>query len=352
MNETRFLAQIKRERRKKLFFYITTLLGVVGVVFYVNNLLVSIVIALIIFFMVAPVVEFLERKGLSRALSATIPFIGISILFFILADMFLPTLVTQFQGLKNESPRYIQQANQIVNNIQVKISDFIPESSAQDLTRNIQSKVILSAQEIFKNLPSIISNSLTILFLVPFITFFMLLDGRSILRQLFSLVPNDYFEMTLNLHHQVMTQIGGFIRARFVESFLVGLMIWIGLLVIGFPYALLLAFFAALLNPIPYLGPVIAVLPPMLIALSNQASADTIFWVAMIYLIAQVIDTVLIVPFLVAKIVNLHAITVIIAVMIGSQLLGILGMIVSIPVASAFKVIFSSLYEHLTRFKD
>ena len=70
-----------------------------------------------------------------------------------------------------------------------------------------------------------------------------------------------------------------------------------------------------------------------------------------VYFIAQLIDTLLIIPLVIAKIVNLHPVTVVIAIIIGSQLMGVLGMIISIPVASALKVTTSAVYNHVVGFR-
>src|SRR5690606_14323802 len=105
----------------------------------------------------------------------------------------------------------------------------------------------------------------------------------------------------------------------------------------------LLALFAALTNLIPYIGPIIGAVPPVLIALiSDDAMVTTslnlnLFIVISIYLLAQILDVIFIIPLVVAKIVNLHPVTVIVVIIVGAQLMGVLGMIISIPLASAAK---------------
>ena len=108
---------------------------------------------------------------------------------------------------------------------------------------------------------------------------------------------------------------GGFIRARFLEAAIVGAVVGIGLQVAGFPYASLLGLFAGLTNLIPYLGPLIGAVPAILIALISEDGliASTmslnLIIITAIYFFAQLIDIVFIIPFVVAKIVNLHVIS-------------------------------------------
>ena len=77
----------------------------------------------------------------------------------------------------------------------------------------------------------------------------------------------------------------------------------------------------------------------------------TVLLMSSVYFVAQLIDTVVIIPLVIAKIVNLHPVTVVIVIIIGSQLMGILGMIISIPVASAIKVTITAFYNHIVGFR-
>ena len=208
------------------------------------------------------------------------------------------------------------------------------------------------AQATLKNLPAYLSQSLVIFLLSPFLAFFMLLDGRDFVRKILALVPNQFFELALNLNWQVNRQLGGFIRARLLQSILVGLIIWVGLLLIGFPYSLFLAIFAGILNVIPYLGPFLGAVPALVINFSNSGSGENLLLgLLFIYALAQIVDAVLITPFIVAKIVDLHPVTVILVIIAGAQMMGILGMIISIPIFCTLKVSSQAIYKHLTDFR-
>ena len=165
-------------------------------------------------------------------------------------------------------------------------------------------------------------------------------------------MPNNVFELALNLNYQINRQMGDFIRARLLEAAIVGFVIWVGLAIIGFPYASILAVFAALTNLIPYVGPFIGAIPALIIGIVNNDPTFTLFLVALTYLIAQLIDIIFIIPMVVAKIVNLHPVFVVVVIIIGSQLMGILGMVISIPVASALKLTVTAVYDHLIYFRS
>jgi putative permease len=254
-------------------------------------------------------------------------------------------------ALKDAFPKYMETANKLLENLENETTSVLAKVYPVDLRASVQPQIIGYAQSVFQDLPDIVSKSLAIFLLTPFFAYFMLLDGRDFVRKLLSLVPNHFFELGLNLNHQIGGQMGGFIRAKILESSLVGFVIWLGLVILGFPYALVLAVFAGILNIIPYLGPFIGVIPALLIAFSNEGSNPVLVWILIIYALAQILDIVFIVPFVVAKIVDLHPVTVILVIIAGSQMMGVLGMIISIPFFSAAKVSAIAIYKHLTDFR-
>ena len=106
------------------------------------------------------------------------------------------------------------------------------------------------------------------------------------------------------------------------------------------------------MNVIPYLGPLIGIMPAVIISFANGGHESSLFWLLVIYGGAQILDALLIVPFVVAKIVDMHPVTVILAILVGSQTMGVLGMIICIPVFSALKVTVNAIYKHLVDFRS
>lgn len=339
---------LRRIRRIKLLFFLVSLGFFLFLVFWVKNVLVSLFLALVGFFLLKPFVDFLVRQGLSRLVSTLFPFLFFSLFLFGLSLVVFPALGSQVDDLKNELPKYVEGTQKMLQTWESGVFSFLPVESKQRLGQELSRKVQRFAQSVFTDLPEILSNSLTVIFLAPFLCFFMLLDGKEFYRRMISTVPNAYFELSMYLQHQIMEQMGGFIRARLLESLLVGFVIWIGLAIIQFPYALVLAIFAALMNLIPYLGPLIGIIPGILISLVNQETNAVTSYIVFVYLLAQLLDALIIVPMVVARIVNLHPVTVVLVVMVGSQTMGILGMLISIPFASAVKIIYASIYQHIT----
>ncbi len=343
---------IERERKLKLFFFLSALFLLTVAILLIKNVFVSFLLAFVIYYVLAPIVDLLERRGFSRQWSTTVPFLMVTLLLIGLVQTFSPILVNQVLSLKVEFPHYLDATTRFLTNLEKQATNFMAQVYPLDIRGHVEPKVMAFAEEFFRNLPDYLSRSITIFLLTPFLAYFMLLDGRDFVRRILNLVPNNFFELALNLSHQVSEQMGGFIRARILESALIGMVIWIGLLILGFPYALILAIFAGILNVIPYLGPFIGAAPALVICFASPEPNSLLPWVILIYALAQVLDIVLIIPFVVARIVDLHPVTVVLAVIVGSQVMGILGMIISIPLFSAMKVSVSAIYKHLTDFRS
>lgn len=342
---------IERERRLKLMFFLGSQLCLFLAITQIKNVLVSFLLAFVTYYMLAPTVDFLERRGFSRLWATTLPFLALSLIMTVSIGLFFPVLSDQAESLKVNFPKYLEGATTFLNSIESRASHFVAKIYPYDLKGSLEPQIMEMGQSTLKNIPNYLSQSLVVFLLTPFFAFFMLLDGRDFMRKILALVPNHFFELGLNLNWQINRQLGGFIRARLIQSLLVSLVIWIGLFILDFPYALFLAIFAGILNVIPYLGPFIGAVPALVINFSNPNAESILIWLMIIYALAQVLDAAVITPFIVAKIVDLHPVTVVLVIIAGAQMMGILGMIISIPLFCTLKVSTHAIYKHMTDFR-
>jgi len=338
---------LKRANRWKLAGLLSLLVLVFVILVSVDNLLVASILGLMISYIVGPLVNYLERQGISRALASSFVFISSGIILGLLGLWLFPYFGETIPSLQADMPRFITGVSQFISELESRVQAVAGPLSNFDLESKVESQLTAWTRDFFTHVPGFIKTFLTVMLLGPFLAFFMVKDGRSALRLVLGIVPNQLFETALSLLHQINFQIGQFVRARLLESLIVGLVTTIGLLLIGFPYAILLGVVAGITNLIPYVGPLIGAAPAFAIALVNGHTSLEVFFVAAVYIVAQVIDAGILIPMLVAKIVDLHPVTVIIVIIAGAQVLGILGMIISIPVASTLKVTVSTIYRHL-----
>lgn len=348
---------IRRERLWRLVSFLTILLLTTAIILAVKGLLASCVLAFVIAYLCAPIVDFLERRGLPRSVATFIPFFTGAIIVTVGFVLIFPLIAEQLQVLAERLPKYQADLASLIISIEAKYRIYL-KAGQFNLSQELNDWIAEKTSAVSVALPAFVSQSFTVLMLAPFFAFFMLQDGHNFARSLLGFVPNNMFEITLNLRHQINDQLGSFIRARFLEAAIVGVVVWIGLQIMGFPYATVLALFAAATNLIPYVGPIIGAIPAVLIAMVSPEAfvgttpAVTLLLLTSIYFIAQLIDVVFVIPMVVAKIVDLHPVTVVVMIIVGAEVAGILGMMISVPVASAAKLTFNALYSHLTNFRD
>jgi putative permease len=307
----------------------------------------SFLLAFVITYLFKPIIVLLENKGLRRIFAILLPFL-VSGLIISAASQFIVSLVTeQAASFQTDLPKYVNGLSDTIKKPTNTLSVALLPYTKIDLAERTSAWMQNSASNVLQKIPEWISKFLSTMLLAPFFAFFMLKDGQTISRSLLSYMPNNLFEVALNLSSQINKQLGSFIRARLFESVIVGTVVLLGLYSIGTPYASILALFAGLTNLIPYLGPVIGAIPGLVIAFVNHDSLASVALISTVYLIAQLIDMLFVIPLVVAKIVDLHPVTVVIVIIIGSQVMGVLGMIISVPVASIFKLVFTEFYNHV-----
>ena len=342
--------RLKRINIIKLLVFMGLLAVIGSVLFLINNLFISFLLAFVISYLARPLIAPLERAGLSYNMALIFIFLtGIS-LIGLLGIWGFPLVSQQINNFQTEWPRYSEGLLNLIKAIELKIKNWL--GLDVHLQEKSQEQLFYLSQVVLKDLPSFLLQALSVLLLAPFLAFFMLKDSQKISKRFMLLVPNSVLEMVLDLQYQINRQLGQFIRARFLEAFIVGLVTFLGLTLISFPFASLLGGFAAITNLIPYIGPIVGGVPAVIIALLNGYEAWDISLVIGVYLIAQFIDAGILVPILVARIVNLHPVTVVLLIILGGQFMGVLGMIISIPVANALKVTSLAVYEHITQFKN
>lgn len=341
--------ELRRLNRLRLIGILVILATLLLIILAVENLLVSSLLAFVIAYLLGPLVNYLERNGANRVGATVLVFGCAGFILALVAFGVFPYIGNALAGLQSEAPKYIAGFSQLTQDAESRFVEVLgPIATSIHPAQYIETTLTSGTQNFFEQLPKFLRQFFTVMLLGPFLAFFMVKDGRSILRTLLGIVPNNTFEAALSLLHQINQQVGSFVRARLLEALIVGFVTWVGLALIQFPFAILLGFFAGVTNLIPYIGPIIGFVPALAIGLVNGLSSVPMALLILVYLVAQVIDVVFLIPVVVAKIVDLHPVTVIIVIIAGSQILGVLGMIISIPVAATLKVTIGTIYRHIT----
>lgn len=336
----------------KLFYYAIIATIVVAVIFTVESLFIPLLISLFIAMILRPLVTFFESKGFSHS---TIIISIFSIFFFLISIGFIfifPIIIDQLIEFSTKLPLYTNVLKEHFIQVQNSLNTKITFIDLSNLTQNIKD----SFSDTHTNLTTYISNTmnlLTYLLIVPFFTFFILKDMHLMNQTLLSYVPNRYFEIFVLLFYKIGNSVQLYIRGQLIDASFVGVMTAIGLSIIGFPFALLIGLIAAVGNFVPYFGPILGAIPAILIILVTPewATSTGIFSVVAVFLIVQAVETIFVYPVAVGNSVNMHPLIILLALLVGGEIAGIVGMIVVIPLIAIIKVTFELLHKYMSAYK-
>jgi predicted PurR-regulated permease PerM len=186
----------------------------------------------------------------------------------------------------------------------------------------------------------IITGSLATMILLPVYIFLFLYYRTLLLRFIRECFDAKHAEIVQEVINEVRYVMQHYITGLLAETSIVAVLNIFGLLLIGAPFAILLGVIAAILNLIPYIGGLIAVVLTALITFSNTGSVSKMIWAIIVFMIVQLIDNNFLVPKVIASRVKLNALISIVGVLIGGSLCGVGGMFLSIPFIAICKVIF------------
>ena len=184
---------------------------------------------------------------------------------------------------------------------------------------------------------------LLILVLTPVFAFYLLVDLPHLKQVADGLIPDAARPEVLVLARRMNAAVGGFFRGQLVVALIVGVLASIGLLIIGLPFWLLIGMVAGVFNMIPLIGPYIGGVPALVIALTTQEPI-TALWVIVVMVAVQQIDNHFISPLVMHRVVKLHPVIVMLALLLGGTLGGFFGLLVAVPTAAILKILIGHLW--------
>lgn len=340
------------ESTKVLPVYAKLTLIILGLVafFYIlyigQDILVPLIFATIIAILLNPVVNFLCRKGMNKVVAIML----VLIIALIIIGTLMYFIGSQVSTFSETVPQLKQKVSLMFNDIidwvsqkfnigKPKIAAWVDKTKGEGL--NNSSSVIGEAV-------GTIGGVLVMVFLLPVYIFMILFYKPLLLEFIARLFQRDKHKIVAEVLMETKVLIQSYLVGLLLEAALVATLNTAALLIIGIKYALLIGFIGALLNIIPYIGGLVAISIPMMLAIATKQPIDAL-WVFIAYIIVQFIDNNFFVPKIVASKVKINALVSIIVVLIGGALWGISGMFLSIPITAIIKVIFDRI-EKLTPF--
>ncbi len=346
------MAESNFKKTAKIFLWIILSVILLYFLYLLSDLLIILIVSILLSFIFDPFVKQLEKEGFNRLTSTLVIFIVVGLFFYITLSVFVPKLLYQVNQLVKILNLYSLE-NQ-VSILEKEIYKYFPFFSLGEISagiRNFINSWIANPIDRITTLLSSIVSIIAILVIVPFITFFLLKDSKKIFVGMLNILPNKYFEMSYWILKKVSVQLGRFVRAWIFDATFVGFTCGIGFYFIGIPNALPLGIIAGLGHLVPYFGPIIGGIPAIIISIIQYGDLSHVPYIFLLMFIVYALDNGLVQPYVFSKSVDMHPIVIILLIIAGSQLFGVLGMLLAIPTATVIKTAATEIYFAFKNYK-
>lgn len=273
---------------------------------------------------ISPVINLSQKAGLSRTLATLLFIIMLLTIILLLIIPVIPLITDQISTLLANLPEFIERIN---DNLPVRV---IPENLFRSALGNLEN----ISGGIFQVTGTFLEFVFNLLFL-SFTTFYISSDKKRIKKILFWGLNQDQKKRANKIEAKVEENLGAWLRGQLIVSLAVGFFTWLTYIIIGLPFAFALAILAAILEIIPNLGPLLALTPALIIALT--ISPLMFVYTLAAYLLIQTLEGYLLVPKVMEKVVGFHPLVVVILIVLGSTLIGVWGALLAVPVGVVIK---------------
>lgn len=336
----------------KLAIFILVVLTLTWILPHSGMVLTPLILAALLSILLDPLVVMLEGRGLNRTGAVTLV-MSIIILLVIWLMIFLAPMIshefkTITQLVKNETPATL------LFKLKTLLNRHLPLLKNPEIANQIMSRaekfIYSMLNHSIQLIPSILSMVIT-LFLIPFMTFFLLKDGRRLKKSFIQILPNRYFEMTINLIHKIDGQLGSYIRGQMLVSLCIGILSITALAILRVPYFLIIGAVAGVANMIPYFGPIVGAVPAIILNVIDKGSLSAALVVILAFIAIRLIDDTLVSPNILGHSLEIHPLLVIIAIFIGGGMFGIMGLLLCMPVTGIIKVTIQELLWNIKHYR-
>jgi predicted PurR-regulated permease PerM len=315
--------------------------------FLIKNVLAILFVALVFASAIDPWVDWLQKRKIPRGVSMISIYLIMFFILSLLVYLIIPPILEQTNQLSKNFPTVVEK---FVTSTAF-LRDYAAKSGILETIKNsfgtISTNLSNAAGGVFSTIIGIFGGIFTF-FLILVITFYMVVEENAIKKLVWSIAPVKHQVYIMNLINRMQKKVGLWLRGQLIVSLFVAILVFIGLSIINIitgkmPYALVLALIAGITESVPYIGPIIAAVPGVFLAFSVSPMLALV--VAIMYYVVQLTENNIIVPKMMQKVVGLNPIVSIAALLIGFQIAGIVGAILSIPVATAISVFIFDLFE-------
>jgi len=315
-----------------------------------KTIFVPLLLGAVLFYVTEPLQRFLEKRKMPRWGSILTILISVAAVIWLFVSIIGPPVM-------NEVNKFVKDAPSIAKDISIQVEyvwqhreNFPPQLSnmIEEVVNSIQTIALVFGKLVVQFFQSVFQTAFTLI-LVPFFFIFLLKDHEKFAPFIYNFFSGKRQVWVKKTLHDINTVLRTYIQGQLLISLILASIMFVGYLIIGLDYSLLLVIFAFFMNVIPFIGPWIAFAPALIIAFLQDP--QMVIWVCIITLVAQQTDSNLITPNIMGKTLDIHPLTVITVILAAGNIAGFLGILLSIPAYAVGKVVVKNIYERRKEIK-
>jgi len=314
----------------------------IGIIYMLRDVILILVVSMVLATALNPWVNALQKRKVPRILATVFIYLAFFGAFVIILVLLIPPIATQISDITKNFPEYY---NRVMSDFQ-RFRDFSLQqnllNTLQTTLESLQTNISQTTAGIFSAVASIFGGFISFLGVVV-ITFYMLLEENALKKFMRSVTPTKYQPYIFQLLNRAQERLRMWLKGQLILCLIIGVLAYVGLLIIGVDYALVLGLWAGLTEFIPYLGPFLGAIPAIFIALTTGNLVQALF-VVIWYIVIQQLENNLVVPKVMEKTVGLNPLVVIIIMLIGAKLAGVIGIVMAVPLALIVKAFFEDFF--------
>jgi len=285
-------------------------------------------------YILSPMIKYFEVRGIKRSYAVAGLYLSVGALLFLIVFLLFHFLSFELDSLQQSWPAYAERMQLFVTKLNTKLVSDYPFMASLRLEQKLDHLLELAPQFILSLLPV-----LTLLFIVPFITFFMLVGGSGIIDYMLDHLPSRHAEIILHIASRIDGSLGNYLRGILTEAFVIFLIAFSGLLLFDLNYAAVIAILIGFSSMIPYLGAIVGAVLSSIVAYLQFGTILPIIKILAFFAGLRFFDDWFLQPYIMKKAVDLNPAVILLALMAGAEIGGIWGVIFAIPVTCIIKEI-------------
>ncbi|CUH94122.1 putative membrane protein [Propionispora sp. 2/2-37] len=299
---------------------------------------------LVNFFIAVPIWPF--KKHLPRGVAVLLSFFCVTLFIYGVLAFLLAPFIVEFYKFLADLPALVSKLKGITLEIEKNAYNIAIPDNIHTIVEQLVSGATSYSLDLVKRMVNTAFNfasGVIELVVVPVLTYYFLKDGSCLKEEFLHLLPYKSKQKAQEIVEEMSEVISQYIRGQILVSFVIGLMVFAGMYILGVDYPMILGLLAMLTETVPIIGPIVGSIPAVLLAYT--AGPALTVKVILFYIVIHQLENHIVVPKIMGHSIAIHPVMIIISFLIGGKLFGVVGMMLAVPAAALIRVLIKHLWD-------